>query len=106
MSSNKRLVPIWQIGILFPDGKKIVKPKCTLDEIFETYFIGLDKYKAYANKEGVESLLDLYIKNFESKGVKIQINYKDSWGYIWRGKEAWPKRDKFIDYLNRRINEV
>ena len=28
---------IWQIGILFPDGKKISKPKCSLNEIFNTY---------------------------------------------------------------------
>ena len=36
-----KIQPIWQIGMLFPDGKKISKPKCTLNEIFNTYFIGL-----------------------------------------------------------------
>ena len=34
-----KIPPVWQIGILFPDGKKISKPKCTLNEIFETYFM-------------------------------------------------------------------
>ena len=44
ITSPTKIPPVWQIGILFPDGKKISKPKCTLNEIFETYFMGLDKY--------------------------------------------------------------
>ena len=98
-----KVPPVWQIGILFPDGKKISKPRCTLNEIFETYFMGLDKYISYANKEGADKLLDLYKKTFESKGIKVQINYIDSWGHKWKGKVAWPKEDKFIEYLNKRM---
>ena len=42
-----RVPPVWQIGMLFPDGKKISKPKCTLNEIFNTYFINLDNSLNY-----------------------------------------------------------
>ena len=66
-----KVQPIWQIGILFPDGKKISKLKCTLNEIFETYFIGLDKYisKGYTP----EQLLELYQKTYSNKGIKIAL---------------------------------
>ena len=98
-----KTIPIWQIGILFPDGKKISKPKCTLNDIMNTYFIGLDKY---LNKGlTAEELLDKYKESFNSKGIKIQINYIDSWGHLWKGKVAWPKEYKFIEYLNSRLNE-
>lgn len=92
----------YQIGILFPNGKKIIKKRCSLNEIFETYFINIDKYiKKYIPEE----LIELYKKNFESKGVKIQINYIDSWGHLWTGKVAWPREGKFIEYLNKKLNE-
>lgn len=99
-----KVSPIWQIGILFPDGKKISKPKCTLNEIFNTYFIGLDKYL----DKGLtaEELLNKYRESFSSKGVKIQINYIDSYGHLWKGKVAWPMENKFIEYLNSRLNET
>lgn len=98
-----KVSPIWQIGILFPDGKKISKPKCTLNDLFDTYFIGLDKY---LNKNlSAEELLNKYKETFDKKGIKIQIRYIDSWGHTWKGKVAWPREYKFIDYLNKRINE-
>ena len=96
-----KIQPIWQIGILFPDGKKIVKPKCTLNEIFETYFLGLDKY--ITKEYNPEQLLELYQKTYYNKGIKVQINYIDSWNHRWSGKVAWPKRELFINYLNKRI---
>ena len=97
-----KIPPVWQIGILFPDGKKIAKPKCTLNEILETYFIGLDKY---INK-GIapEDLLNKYKETFESKGIKVQINYIDSYGHKWTGKCAWPRENKFIEYLEKRLS--
>lgn len=102
ISLPTKVQPIWQIGILFPDGRKISKPKCTLNDLFETYFIGLDKY---LNKNlTAEKLLEKYKNTFETKGVKVQINYIDSWSHIWKGKVAWPKEDRFIEYLNKRIN--
>ena len=102
--SPTKVQPIWQIGMLFPDGKKISKPKCTLNEIFNTYFMNLDKYisKGYE----AEQLLELYQKTYYNKGIKIQINYIDSWGHIWKGKVAWPRESKFIEFLNIRLNEV
>lgn len=98
-----KVPPVWQIGILFPDGKKISKPRCTLNEIFNTYFIGLDKYisKGYTP----EQLLELYKKTYYNKGIKVQINYIDSWSHLWKGKVAWPRESKFIEYLNKRLNE-
>jgi len=95
--------PIWQIGMLFPDGKKISKPKCTLNDIFNTYFIGLDKY---LNKGfSAEELLTKYKESFENKGIKVQINYIDSYGHLWKGKVAWPRESKFIEFLNNKLNE-
>jgi len=44
VSGPTKIPPVWQIGMLFPDGKKIVKNKCTLNELFNTYFINLDNY--------------------------------------------------------------
>lgn len=95
--------PIWQIGILFPDGKKISKPKCTLNDLFDTYFIGLDKYlnKGYS----AEQLLELYKKTYTNKEIKVVIHYIDSWGHKWTGKVAWPREIKFIEYLNKRLND-
>ena len=39
-----KVTPVWQIGIIFPNGNKIMKPKCTLNEVFLTYFLDLEKY--------------------------------------------------------------
>lgn len=102
LKRRTKIEPIWQIGILFPDGKKISKPKCSLDELFNTYFIGLDKY--LKDNLTAEELLDKYKNTFKSKNIKIAIQYIDSWGHTWRGKVAWPKRDKFIEYLNSKLN--
>lgn len=97
-----KVSPVWQIGILFPDGKKISKPKCTLNDLFITYFLNLDKY---LNKEYTEEqLLELYQKTYKEKGIKVVIHYIDSWGHKWRGKVAWPKQDKFIEFLNKKLN--
>lgn len=103
ITTPTKLSPVWQIGILFPDGKKISKPKCTLNELFNTYFIGLDKY--LNSKLSAEELLDKYKNTFETKGIKIVIRYIDSWGHTWKGKVAWPKESKFIEFLNNRLNE-
>ena len=102
--SPTKVQPVWQIGMLFPNGQKIAKPRCTLNEIFETYFLNLDKY--VGKNITAEDLLNKYKDTFESKGIKVQINYIDSWGHIWKGKIAWPRESKFIEYLNNRLNEV
>ena len=95
--------PVWQIGIIFPDGNKIMKPKCTLNEIFLTYFLGLEKY---LNKGfDAEQLFELYKKTYNNKGIKVGINYIDSWGHKWTGKVAWPRESKFIEFLNKKLNE-
>jgi len=102
--SPTKVQPVWQIGMLFPNGQKIAKPRCTLNEIFETYFLNLDKY---TSKEYTpEQLLELYQKTYYNKGVKVQINYIDSWGHTWKGKIAWPRESKFIEFLNSRLNET
>jgi hypothetical protein len=102
ISKPTKVPPVWQIGMLFPDGKKVSKPKCTLNDIMNTYFIGLDKYL----DKGLtaEELLNKYKDTFSNKGIKIQINYIDSWGHRWSGKVAWPKESKFIEYLDNKLN--
>jgi hypothetical protein len=103
VSGPTKLPPVWRIGILFPDGKKIVKPKCTLNDLMNTYFLNLEKYlEKYKDSE---QLFELYQKNYSSKGIKVGIEYVDSWGHLWKGKVAWPVKDKFIEYLNVRLNE-
>lgn len=93
----------WSIGIMFPNGKKIVKPRCTLNNLFETYFINLEKY---LNTDITpEELLNKYKEKFKSSDIKIAIRYTDSWGHKWGGKIAWPKEEKFINYLNSKLNE-
>lgn len=99
-----KIPPVWQIGILFPDGKKVSKPKCTLNELFNTYFIGLDKY--LNSNLTAEELFNKYKNTFETKGIKIQIRYIDSWGHTWKGKCAWPREAKFIEFLNKRLNDI
>lgn len=94
----------WQIGILFPDGKKISKPKCTLNELFNTYFLNLDNLITKYNS--AEELYEKYKETYSNKNIKVQINYIDSWGHKWTGKVAWPKEDKFIKFLENRINNV
>ena len=102
ISGPTKVQPVWQIAILFPDGRKISKPKCTLNDLFETYFINLDKY---VNKGlSAEELLEKYKETY-AKGFKVQIAYIDSWSHRWTGKVAWPKEDKFIEYLNKRLND-
>ena len=103
ISAPTKVPPVWQIGMLFPDGRKISKPKCTLNEIFNTYFIGLDKYisKGFSPEE----LFELYKKTYTDKGIKVAIHYIDSWGHTWKGKCAWPRDKYFIEFLNKRINE-
>lgn len=100
--TSTKVPPVWQIGILFPDGKKISKPKCTLNEVFNTYFLNLEKYL----DKGLtaEELLEKYRETFAKGNIKVQINYIDSWNNRWTGKVAWPRESKFIEYLNTRIN--
>lgn len=98
-----KLNPIWQIGIQFPDGRKISKPKCTLNELFNTYFIGLDNY--LDKGLNAETLYNKYKETFKEKNIKVVIRYIDSWGHTWKGIIAWPRESKFIDYLNKRLNE-
>ena len=97
-----KVPPVWQIGIMFPDGRKIVKHKCTLNDLFDTYFINLDSLKGNLTPE---ELLEKYKSTYESKDIKVAIQYIDSWGHIWKGKVAWPREYKFIEYLNKRLNE-
>lgn len=92
----------YQIGIYFPDGKKLIKKRCTLNEVFETYFIKLDKH---INKYEPEEIIDLYNKTYSDKNIKVLINYVDSWGHTWAGKEAWPKKEWFINYLEKIKND-
>lgn len=103
ITAPTKVQPVWQIGMVFPDGKKIAKPKCTLNDLFETYFLNLEKYlnKGYT----AEQLLELYQKTYYNKGIKVVIQYIDSWGHTWKGKCAWPRESKFIEYLNKRIND-
>ena len=102
IKQKKRSQTYYQIGLLFPDGKKIVKKQCSLNEVFETYFLKLENYldKNYTP----EQLFELYENTYKNKGVKVQINFIDSWEHKWTGKCAWPRKEKFLNYLENEIN--
>lgn len=103
MIQTKRFTPIYHISIEFPDGKKLSKTNIGLQVLFNTYFINLDKNLSGKNYSlsDAESIMNKYDKLFEN--CKILIQYTDSWGHRWKGKSAWPKRQKFIDYIKERI---
>lgn len=103
MKSKEYAKTYFNIRLEFPDGKKIEKSNCSMQDVFETYFINLDKQ---LNKDITgEELFNKYQKYYKSKGVKIYIQYSDSWGHLWKGKVAFPKKEWFLDYLNKRINQ-
>lgn len=98
-----KVTPIWQIGIVFPDGKKIIKARCSLNELFETYFLNLNSL--VTPDMTPEDILNKYSETYKNKNIKVGINYIDSWGHKWTGKIAWPKESKFIEYLNNKLND-
>ena len=67
-----KIIPYWQIGILFPNGKKLSKPQCSLEEVFNTYFIKLENY--LNSGLTAEELLDKYVNTFKSKGIMTKTN--------------------------------
>lgn len=102
-SVNKRVQSCYHISITFPDNKVISKTEIPLYKLLEVYFINLDnnlKGKGY-KIDDAEELMQKYEKLFEN--CKVIIQYTDSWGHRWKGKCAWPKREKFINYLKERI---
>jgi len=102
-SIEKRLKPDYHILIEFPDGKKISKSNLLISQLFNIYFINLDKnlsVKKYSIHDA-DSIMNKYDELF--KNCKVKIQYTDSWGHRWKGKEAWPRREKFINYLKERI---
>ena len=74
-----------------------------MSQLFEIYFINLDKNlqsKKYSVNEALE-ILNKYKEIY--KDCEVLIQYSDSWGHIWKGKCAWPREDKFIEYIKERI---
>lgn len=98
---DKRIKPTYQIGIVFPDGKRIVKSNLNLDQLFDAYFANLDNNLAKRDYslEDAQEIYDKYKELYKS--CKIQINYIDSWEHKW--KNSWPKEDKFINYIKEKI---
>ena len=94
---------MWQIAIILPTGQKIVKNKCTLNDLFETYFQKLDS--KLKSEIPAEELFDKYQEFYSNQNIKVIIQYVDSWGHTWKGKVAWPRKDKFIELLNKKMNE-
>lgn len=102
IKEGKRIEGYYQIGIIFPDGKKIMKPRCTLDEALDTYFLNFDKL--VSKNDSLEEILEKYKKTYQDKNIKVGINYIDSWSHKWTGKVAFPKDDIILKYLKKRIN--
>ena len=100
---NKRESPSYAISIKFPDGRLISKTKLYLSQLFNIYFINLDKNlkSKFYTLEDSENIYNKYKELY--KDCKIIIQYSDSWGHIWKGDCAWPKKDKFIEYIKERI---
>lgn len=92
--------PVWQISIELPNGKKLVKTNCSLEQLFDTYFIKLD---SIPKSENIENILRRYDQFYST--CRLIINYIDSWGHRWTGKVAIPKKEKFITYLKNKNYE-
>ena len=102
---EKRSKPSYAIGILMPGGVKIVKTNLLLEELFDVYFQKLDTNLA-AKEYTVDDAFLIYDKYEELyKKCKVSIQYKDSWDHVWKGKCAWPRKEKFIEYLKEKIND-
>lgn len=100
---QKREQASYDLQITFPDNKVLKKTNLSLYQLFENYFINLNnnlKNSNYSIKDA-ESIMNKYDELF--KNCKVLIQYVDSWGHRWKGKVAWPKKDKFIEYLKERI---
>lgn len=100
---EKRIPACYHISITFPNGKVLTKIDIPLYKLFEIYFINLNKNlegKNYTIKDA-EEIMQKYETMFQN--CKVIIQYTDSWGHRWKGKSAWPKREKFINYLRERI---
>ena len=82
--------------------------ECIAMNIHQVNWKDRDYIESYANR-GFESyrflkeLLDKYKETFKKKNIKVLIQYIDSWGHKWTGKVAWPKESKFIEFLNKRL---
>ena len=68
-----KVTPVWQIGIIFPNGNKIMKSKCTLNEIFLTYFLDLEKYLSKGYPKAIRSTLRTFIWKEKTRKTKKQI---------------------------------
>lgn len=93
----------YAIGIYFPNGKKIVKTKCSRNDLLETYFINLDNLIKKADSP--EELYEKYEENYKKNNIKIAYVYYDSWGHKWTGNVAKPREVHFINYLKERMND-
>jgi hypothetical protein len=100
---DKRETPAYAISITFPDGKKLVKTNLTLSGLFDNYFINLDSNLDSGKFLDAESIYNKYQELFNK--CKVNIQFTDSWGHRWKGKTAWPRKEKFINYLTEKLND-
>ena len=78
-----KIIPYWQIGILFPNGKKLSKPQCSLEEVFNTYFIKFDstnqEVEITANNVNGETCKQTILFNPKDGIINITDNDKLIW---------------------------
>jgi hypothetical protein len=101
---------VFNIRILGPDGKVRGKNGMDKTQVFDFYFVGLDKnLQGLREKFGnindtfAESILEKY-KTIYSK-YKFKYQYVDSYGHLWEGKCAKPSDKWALEYLKKKINE-
>ena len=104
ISSPTKVQPIWQIGMLFPDGKKLVKNKCTLNELFNTYQMQIDSMVQMNQRNEMKDIefkrmcitFDKVENNLEEMTVTMEVTcrdyivqMKDGKEKVIRGKESY-----------------
>ena len=100
----------FNIRILGSDGKVRGKNRMDKTQVFDFYFVNLDKNieklrEKYGNIDSTfaQTILDNY-KIIYSK-YKLKYQYVDSYGHMWEGKYAQPPEKWALEYLKKKINE-
>lgn len=100
----------FNIRILGPDGKVRGKNRMDKTQVFDFYFVNLDKNieklrEKYGNIDSTfaQTILNNY-KTIYAK-YKLKYQYVDTYGHMWEGECAQPSEKWALEYLKKKINE-
>ena len=101
---------VFNIRILGPDGKVRGKNGMDKTQVFDFYFVNLDKNieklrEKYGNIDS--TFAQTILNNYKAIYTKYELKYQyvDSYGHLWEGKCAKPSDKWALEYLKKKINE-